>query len=109
MNCNDILELIRAGYTKEEINAMTESTETEKQTESNKTEQKQEETAEQKNEEAETNEGTVNKELFEAINSLKETVRAMQANNAKKVSAKTEKELTSESAIKSFFEDIPKN
>lgn len=109
MNCDDILELIRAGYTKEEINAMTET---------NKTEQKQEEkteskTEEQKTEEQKTEEKTEEKndykELSDLVKNLTETVKAMQANNAKKVSVETEHELTSESAIKSFFEDIPKN
>ena len=109
MNSNDILELVRAGYSKEEINAMTENEATEKPTEQNKTEQKQEEKTEPKNEEQKTEDKNDYKELTELVKNLTETVKAMQANNAKKVSAETEKEITSESAIKSFFEDIPKN
>ena len=122
MNSNDILELVRAGYSKEEINAMTENEATEKPTEQDKTEQKQEEKTEQKNEEQKQEEKTEQKNeeqktednndykaLTELVKNLTETVKAMQANNAKKVSAEIEKEITSESAIKSFFEDIPKN
>lgn len=114
MNSNDILELVRAGYSKEEINAMTENEATEShteqnKTEQNKTEQKQEEKTDSKNEEQKTEDKNDYKELTELVKNLTETVKAMQANNAKKVSAETEKEITSESAIKSFFEDIPKN
>lgn len=109
MNSNDILELVRAGYSKEEINAMTENEATKKPTEQNKTELKQEEKTEQKNEEQKTEDKNDYKELTDLVKNLTETVKAMQANNAKKVSAETEKEITSESAIKSFFEDIPKN
>ena len=109
MNSNDILELVRAGYTKEEINAMTETNKTEqKQEEKTETKTEEQKTEEQKTEEQKTEEKNEYKELSELVKNVTETVKAMQAYNAKKVSAETEKEITSESAIKSFFEDIPK-
>ena len=100
MTTNEILELVRAGYTKTEIEAMNGTAE---QTAPEQT------APEQKTEEVKSNEGTVNKELFEAIKSLQETVKAMQADNARKVSGEPTKKDTAESAIKSFFGDIPKN
>lgn len=106
MTTNEILELVRAGYTKSEIEAMNGTAE------QTAPEQEQEQKApeqEQKTEETEINEGTVNKELFEAIKSLQETVRAMQADNARKASGEPPKRDSAESAIKSFFGDIPKN
>lgn len=109
MNCNEILELVRAGYSKEEINAMTENEVTEQKQEEKPTEQKQEEKTEAKTEEQKTEDKNDYKTLTELVKNLTETVKAMQANNARKVSAETEQEITSESAIKSFFEDMPKN
>ena len=110
MTTSEILVLVRAGYTKAEIESLSgaeiqkDKTETVKQEESK--------TEEVKTKEAKTEEGKQNngyKELLEAVNGLKETVKAMQADNAKKASNEQPKTETAESAIKSFFEDIPKN
>ena len=120
MTTSEILVLVRAGYTKAEIESLSgaeiqkDKTETVKQEES-KTEEvktKEAKTEEVKTKEAKTEEGKQNngyKELLEAVNGLKETVKAMQADNAKKASNEQPKTETAESAIKSFFEDIPKN
>lgn len=105
MNTSEILELVRAGYTKAEIESLSgaeiqkENTETAKQEEVK--------TEEVKTEETKTDNGY--KELLEVVNSLKETVKAMQADNAKKASGEPPQKETAESAIISFFEDIPKN
>lgn len=110
MLTSEILELVRAGYTKAEIESLSgaeiqkENKETEKQEESK--------TEEVKNEEPKTEESKPDnsyKDLLDAVNGLKETVKAMQADNAKKASNEQPKSETAESAIKSFFEDIPKN
>ena len=118
MNTSEILELVRAGYTKAEIESLSgaeiqkENTETVKQeevkTEENTETVKQEEvkTEEVKTEETKTDNGY--KELLEAVNSLKETVKAMQADNAKKASGEPPKKETADSAIRSFFEEMPK-
>lgn len=100
MNTSEILELVRAGYTKAEIESLSGAEVQEENTET----AKQEET---KTEEVKQDNGY--KELLEVVNSLKETVKAMQADNAKKASGEQPQKETAESAIKSFFEDIPKN
>ena len=69
-------------------------------------------TEEVKTKETKTEEGKQDngyKELLDVVNSLKDTVKAMQADNAKKASNEQPKTETAESAIRSFFEDIPKN
>ena len=120
MTTSEILELVRAGYTKAEIEFLSKAeiqkdkTETVKQEESKTEEVKTEEikTEEVKTKETKTEEGKQDNgymELLEVVNSLKDTVKAMQADNAKKASNEQPKTETAESAIKSFFEDIPKN
>ncbi len=110
MTTSEILELVRAGYTKTEIESLSgaeiqkDDTETAKQ-EDSKTEEVK--TEENKTEKVKTDNGY--KELLDVVNSLKETVKAMQADNAKKVSGEPPQKETAESAIRSFFEDIPKN
>ena len=110
MNTSEILELVRAGYTKAEIESLSgaeiqkEDIETVKQ-EDSKTEEVK--TEENKTEEVKQDNGY--KELLDAVNTLKETVKAMQADNAKKASGEPPHKETAESAIKSFFEDTPKN
>ena len=115
MTTTEILELVRAGYTKAEIESLSgaeiqkEDTETVKQEEVKTKEIKIEEV---KSKETKTEEGKPDNgysDLLEAVNSLKETVKAMQADNAKKASNEQPKNETAESAIRSFFEDIPKN
>lgn len=110
MTTTEILELVRAGYTKAEIESLSgaeiekDKTETVKQEESK--------TEEVKTKETKTEEGKQDnsyKELLEVVNSLKDTVKAMQADNAKKASNEQPKTETAESAIRSFFEDTPKN
>ena len=120
MTTSEILELVRAGYTKAEIESLSggeiqkDKTETVKQEES-KTEEvktKETKTEEIKAKETKTEEGKQDngyKELLDAVNGLKETVKAMQADNAKKASNEQPKTETAESVIRSFFEDIPKN
>lgn len=101
MNSNEILELVRAGYTKAEIEAMN-GTEQEPQEPTTPQEPTatQEPTAPQEN---------GYKELTDLVKNLTETVKAMQAENARKVSGEPPQKATAESAIKSFFEDTPKN
>lgn len=109
MNTSEILELVRAGYTKAEIESLSgaeiqkENTESAKQEEV-KTEEVQ--TEENKTEEVKPDNGY--NELLQAVNSLKETVKAMQADNAKKASGEPPHKETADSAIRSFFGEMPK-
>ena len=119
MNTSEILELVRAGYTKAEIESLSgaeiqkENTETAKQKEDTKTAKQEEvKTEEVKTEENKTEEVKPDNgysELLQVVNSLKETVKAMQADNAKKASGEPPQKETAESAIRSFFEDTPKS
>lgn len=102
MTTNEILELVRAGYTKTEIEAMNGTAEQEQ------TAPEQAQTAPEQAQEQTTENGNY-KELTELVKNLTETVKAMQADNARKVSGEPPKKDTAESAIKSFFGDIPKN
>ena len=88
MNSNEILELVRAGYTKAEIEAMNGAP--------------QEPTAPQESANGDY------KQLTELVRNLTETVKAMQADNARRVSGEVPQKATAESAIKSFFENVPK-
>ena len=103
MNTSEILELVRAGYTKAEIESLSGAEIQKEDTET--ANQKDTETANQK--EVKPDNGY--KELLDVVNSLKETVKAMQADNAKKASGEPPQKETAESAIRSFFEDTPKN
>lgn len=105
MNTSEILELVRAGYTKAEIESLSGAEIQKEDTETAK--QEEVKTEEVKTEEVKTDNGY--KELLDVVNSLKETVKAMQADNAKKASGEPPHKETSESAIRSFFEDTPKN
>ena len=96
MNTSEILELVRAGYTKQEIESMNGTAE-------------QEQTAPEQTAPEQPTESGNYKELTELVKNLTETVKAMQADNARKVSGEPPKKDTAESAIKSFFGDIPKN
>ena len=110
MNTSEILELVRAGYTKTEIESLSGAEVQKKDTETVK--QKEVKTEEVKTDEIETEEVKPDngyKQLLEVVNSLKETVKAMQADNAKKASGEPPQKETAESAIRSFFEDTPKN
>ena len=104
MNTSEIFELVRAGYTKAEIESLSgaeiqkENKETEKQEESK--------TEEPKTEEVKSDNSY--KDLLDAVNGLKETVKAIQADNAKKVSGEQPKTETADSAIRSFFGEMPK-
>ena len=106
MTTNEILELVRAGYTKTEIEAMNGTAEQEQK--APEQEQEQEQKAPEQTQEQPTESGNY-KELTEMVKNLTETVKAMQADNARKVSGEPPKRDTAESAIKSFFGDIPKN
>ena len=97
MTTNEILELVRAGYTKAEIEAM-----------DGTVEQTAPEQAQEQAQEQPTESGNY-KELTELVKNLTETVKAMQADNARRASGEPPKKDTAESAIKSFFGDIPKN
>lgn len=111
MTTNEILELVRAGYTKSEIEAMNgtaEQTQEHTAPGQEETAPGQEETAPEQTQEQPTENGNY-KELTELVKNLTETVKAMQADNARKVSGEPPKRDTAESAIKSFFGDIPKN
>jgi len=105
MLTSEILELVRAGYTKAEIESLSGAEIQKENTETAKPE-------DSKNDEVETEEVKPDNgysELLQVVNSLKETVKAMQADNAKKVSNDQPKGETADSAIRSFFEDTPKN
>lgn len=97
MNSNEILELVRAGYSKAEIEAMNQEMKPDE-------ESKPAEEVKQP-----SNENNDYKALTDIVKNLTETVRAMQAENAKKASGEPPKTENAESAIKSFFGDIPKN
>ena len=105
MTTNEILELVRAGYTKSEIEAMNGTSE-QTAPEQEQTAPEQEQTAPEQ--EQPTESGNY-KELTELVKNLTETVKAMQADNARKASGEPPTRDTAESAIKSFFGDIPKN
>lgn len=105
MNTSEILELVRAGYTKAEIESLSGAEIQKEDTETAKQEEVKTEEVETK--ETKTDNGY--KELLDVVNSLKETVKAMQADNAKKASGEPPQKETAESAIRSFFEDTPKN
>ena len=105
MNTSEILELVRAGYTKAEIESLSGAEIQKEDTETAK--QEEVKTEDVKSEETKTDNGY--KELLDVVNSLKETVKAMQADNAKKASGEPPQKETAESAIRSFFEDTPKN
>ena len=110
MTTSEILELVRAGYTKAEIDFLSGAENQKYKAETVKREESK--TEEVKTKETKTEEGKQDnsyKELLEVVNSLKDTVKAMQADNAKKASNEQPKTETAESAIRSFFEDTPKN
>ena len=106
MTTNEILELVRAGYTKSEIEAMNGDTEQEQKAPEQSAEQEQK-APEQEQKEPEQENGYT--QLTELVKNLTETVKAMQADNARKASGEPPKRDTAESAIKSFFGDTPKN
>lgn len=108
MTTNEILELVRAGYTKQEIESMNGTAEQEPTQEQKAPEQEKEQEQKAPEQEQPTDNGNY-KELTELVKNLTETVKAMQADNARKVSGEPPKKDTAESAIKSFFGDIPKN
>ena len=108
MNSSEIIELVRAGYTKAEIEAMnvaepTAPQEPTEQTTPQELTEPTEPTAPQENANGSY------KELANLVKSLTETVKAMQADNARKVSGEVPQKANAESAIKSFFEDTPKD
>ena len=116
MLTSEILELVRAGYTKAEIESLSGAEIQKEDTENVKQEAKQEAKQEVKQEakqevkqEVKQEENNGYKELLEVVNSLKDTVKAMQEDNAKKASNDQPKSETADSAIRSFFEDTPKN
>lgn len=104
MNTNDILELVRAGFTKDEIKAM-EGTTADTAGESVEVP----DSAENKTNTNEANANTEYTKLADLVKDLTDTVKAMQADNAKRVSIPTENKMTADSAIKSFFGETPKN
>ena len=110
MTTNEILELVRAGYTKAEIEAMDGTVEqtAPEQAQEQAQEQTAPEQAQEQAQEQPTESGNY-KELTELVKNLTETVKAMQADNARRASGEPPKKDTAESAIKSFFGDIPKN
>lgn len=109
MNTSEILELVRAGYTKAEIESLSGAEIQKENAETAKQEEAKIEKEEVKTEKEEVKPDNGYKELLDVVNSLKETVKAMQADNAKKASDELPQKETAESAIRSFFEDIPKN
>lgn len=116
MTTNDILELVRAGYSKSEIEAM--NGDTEKTDSEPKAEQENNETIITEVKKIEPKYSEVKpfteddkkdfKELADLVKNLTDTVKAMQADNAKKVSGEPPKTETADSAIRSFFGEIPK-
>lgn len=116
MTTNEILELIRAGYTKADIENMTAAENADngnKAADSPSTPQNDDngtETQETPQNGTESPTAALNglTELTEVVKGLTETVKALQAENAKSASAETPKTENADSAIRSFFEDIPK-
>ena len=106
MTTNEILELVRAGYTKTEIEAMNGTAEQEQKApeQEQKAPEQEQKAPEQKAPEQENGYA----QLTELVKNLTETVKAMQADNARKASGELPQRETAESAIKSFFGDIPK-
>lgn len=104
MTTNDILELVRAGYSKSEIEAMNGDSE---KTDSEPKAEQEEIKTEQEVKPSENGKSEVT-QLTELVKNLTETVKAMQADNAKKVSGEQPKTETADSAIRSFFGEIPK-
>ena len=106
MNSNEILELVRAGYTKSEIEAMNETPQ--EPTEPTTPQEPQEPSVPQEQKPTAPQENGY-KELTDLVKNLTETVKAMQAENARKVSGEAPQKANAESAIKSFFGDVPKD
>ena len=109
MTTNEILELVRAGYTKSEIDAMNGTAEQKAPEQSAELAVPEQSAELAVPEQEQPTENSNYKELTELVKNLTETVKAMQADNARKVSGEQPKRDTAESAIKSFFGDIPKN
>ena len=106
MTANEILELVRAGYSKTEIEAMNGNGEQEKPKEQEKPTEQEKPKEDEKKADNGNNDFA---QLTEVVKSLTETVKAMQADNAKKVSGEQPKTDTADSVIRSFFGEVPKN
>lgn len=110
MTANEILELVRAGYSKAEIEAMNGNKEQEKEKPTEQEKPKEQEKPTEQEKETKTDNGNNEfAQLTEVVKNLTETVKAMQADNAKKVSGEQPKTDTADSVIRSFFGEVPKN
>ena len=101
MTTSEILELVRAGYTKEEIDAFEMPAKTEEKTEE-KTETKAEEKTERKDVPATDSEKAIG-ELTARVADLANIIRDMQNNNARTATSGETKAETADSVIRDFF------
>lgn len=108
MKTSEILELVRAGYTKAEIESLETEVKTPEEVKTEQVEQPKETVKTENNETVKTETKEGYKELTELVKNLTETVKAMQTENAKRVSGEAPKSENSESVIRNFFGDIPK-
>lgn len=97
MELNTILTLINAGYTKAEIDAMSDG----QQNEQGAASQQNEQGAEQQNEPPKENENI--SELTKQIMALSEVVKGLQTQNAKRAESAPPEKMGAEGAIKGFF------
>lgn len=100
MELNTILTLINAGYTKAEIDAMTDGQQTE-QSAGQQTEQGAGQQSEQGAESTKENENIT--ELTKQIMALSEVVKGLQSQNAKRAESAPPEKMGAEGAIKGFF------
>ena len=97
MELNTILTLINAGYTKAEIDAMSDG----QQSEQGAASQQNEQGAGQQNEPPKENENIT--ELTKQIMALSEVVKGLQTQNAKRAESAPPEKMGAEGAIKGFF------
>lgn len=108
MELNTILTLINAGYTKAEIDAMTDGQQSEQstgqQTEQGAGQQSEQGAGQQTEQGAEKSKETENiSELTKQIMALSEVVKGLQTQNAKRAESAPPEKMGAEGAIKGFF------
>ena len=104
MELNTILTLINAGYTKAEIDAMTDGQQTEQGAEQGAGQQTEQGAGQQTEQGAEKTKETENiSELTKQIMALSEVVKGLQTQNAKRAESAPPEKMGAEGAIKGFF------
>ena len=101
MNGDEVLKLIEAGFTAEEIRKM--------QTEPEPENKEKESGASGLEHESEVKTGDINTDFMDAIKKemteLKDTVKAIQENNVKTAKQESKRDLTAADVVKSFIEN----